>query len=97
MFDDMLNRKKWSYVQKDPQRSMRNQEMYRTQVWNNLNHLPDSRISLVMREDGLKSDQKGCTRILQKLYEDFQNEDIKIQTLRTDRYKQLKKLHDRHE
>lgn len=66
---------------------MRNQDMYRTQVWNNLNHLPESRIDLIMRNDGLKSDQKGCTRILQKLYEDFQNEDIKINKLRNDREK----------
>jgi hypothetical protein len=78
LFDDLLNKKKWGYINKDPSRSVKHADMYRTQVWNHLNHLPDSRVDLIMRKDGLKMDFMGCTRILEKMYEDFQNEDIKI-------------------
>ena len=51
-----MNKKKWSYISKDPAKSLKNVDMYRTQIWNHLNHLPESRIDLVMRNDGLKSD-----------------------------------------
>jgi hypothetical protein len=69
-FDDLLSRKKWRNVQKDPYRTLKDENNDKSAYWAHLNDLPKSRVDLLISDSILESDRKSCDRILNRIYED---------------------------
>ena len=71
LFEDLINRKKWRQVCKDPSKTMRdvgfNDER---QLWTNLNSMPASRVNLLLDDRVIDHDRQGCDNILNKIYGD---------------------------
>jgi hypothetical protein len=70
LFDDLLSRKKWRNVQKDPYRTLKDEKDDKLAYWTHLNNLPKSRVDLLISDNILESDRKSCDRILNRIYED---------------------------
>lgn len=56
----MLLRNKWAYVQKDPERSLRNESMDMISYWQQLNNLPRKAVNNIVNDKIIKLDKKAC-------------------------------------
>ena len=71
LVNELLNRKKWKSVAKDPLKSLRSESIEKTQNWPHLNNLPQSQVDLIVSEHLISKDRESCDKILTHIYEDF--------------------------
>jgi hypothetical protein len=90
-------KKKWTNVNKDPSKGIKDQNTTQT-YWHLLNHLPQKGVDNIVNDKIINYDKSSCEHILKKYYESIQNEEFKkenIQTERQDLLLKLKQQHDR--
>lgn len=96
LVDELLNRKKWKSVAKDPLKSLKDENLDKTQYWTHLNNLPPSRVDLLVSEQIIQKDRESCDRILSQIYQDSLTESDKKSIRALEREKAIGKLHRRH-
>merc|ERR1711893_42886 len=89
-------RKKWTNVNKDPVKGMKDDFMNRHQYWGTLNHLPAKGVEKVVTDKILAMDKESCDRILQGILEEKQIDDFKREQQASLRNDLREKLSQRH-
>jgi hypothetical protein len=64
-------------VQKDPSRTLKDQNIDTTQYWQLLNNLPQKGVDRVVTKLVLNADKQSCSRILTRIFEQKKYEDDK--------------------
>ena len=97
LFEELSMRKKWSNVNKDPVKGLRDGYMNRNNYWGGmLNHLPSKGVDRIVTDQILKMDKESCENILQGILEEKQIDDLKRAQLQANRQHLRNKLSDRH-
>jgi len=90
-------RRKWSNVNKDPTKGLKDEGLNKNSLWSMLNHLPSKGVDKVVTDKILQMDKESCDRILQNILYEKQVQDMKCerqQLLRQDMRNKLKQRHD---
>ena len=63
-------RRKWTNVNKDPVKGMKDDFMNKNSYWGTLNHLPAKGVGKIVTDKILDMDRQTCDRILQNILQD---------------------------
>ena len=77
LFEELAMRRKWTNVNKDPVKGMKDDFMNKNSYWGTLNHLPAKGVGKIVTDKILDMDRQTCDRILQNILQDKQIDDIK--------------------
>ena len=95
LVEELLNKKKWSQVHRDPSRQMKLKDLNSNSYFD-VNSLPKNQRDLVVNKKMIADDKKTCDRILNGLLSEKKDEEIKKNLLAKDREMQRIKLRERH-
>lgn len=76
LFDELVNKKKQTYVEKNTQRALKDQNL-NNNYWNLLNHLPSNQVSNIVTPLVLKMDKRSCDNLLKEILKEKKEEDQK--------------------
>lgn len=96
LVEELLLKKKWRNVQKDPLRALNDQSLDKSAYWQSLNSLPPQQVAKVVTGKVLKYDKDSCDTILQKILSLKQAEDGKRERQLRDRQVLRNRLIERH-
>ena len=96
LVEELLLKKKWRNVQKDPQRSLNDQSLDVSSYWQQLNNLPAKGVDKIVNPTILKYDKNSCDYILKRILDSKQKEDAKLEVQMRDRHNLRQKLRDKH-
>ena len=69
VFEELSAKKKWTYVTKNPERAMKEQNTNH-QYWNLLNNLPTKKVDEIVTKSILEMDKRSCENLLQSILEE---------------------------
>ena len=64
LFEELSMRKKWSNVNKDPVKALKDQHLHKNSYWSMLNHLPGKGVERIVTDKIIDMDKVSCDRIL---------------------------------
>ena len=64
LVEDLLLRRKWKNLQKDPSQALRMQSLDTQSYWQNLNSLPKKAVNQCVNKRIIEKDRVSCDRIL---------------------------------
>lgn len=76
MFEELMNRKKWTHISKNSSKAIKEQEM-NNHYWNLLNHAPPSQVKNIVTDRVLDMDKRSCDNLLNAILEEKRLEDDK--------------------
>ena len=79
LFDELANRKKWTYVSKNSSKAIKDYNLNRN-YWNLLNHMPKSQVNNIVTKRVLEMDQMSCDNLLNAILEEKREDDFKKRT-----------------
>ena len=94
--EELLLKKKWRNVQKDPLKAINDQHLDTSSYWQQLNQLPPNAIEKIVNSRILDYDKSGCDTILKKILDQKQIEDSKRNLQAEERERLRNKLRARH-
>jgi hypothetical protein len=97
LFEELLLKKQWQIVQRDPSKTVKDQDVDMSSYWPGFNALPESSVKLLVNKSILAADKKGCDYILNRIFTDKQHQDSKITIQSKERDFLRQKLRLRHE
>ncbi len=80
LFDEIANRKKWTYVCKNTQKALKDQNI-NNNFWGYLNHMPKNQVNCIVTKRVLQMDKRSCDNLLNAILEDKKEEDFKKRTI----------------
>ena len=95
--EDIMNRRKWKNVKKDPQEALRKEKSDSFSYWATLNALPKKAVKQCVNKRIIDKDRISCDNILKGLFEDQVKEEAVKEAKRQERLKMRQTLHRRHE
>ena len=96
LVEELMLKKKWRNVQKDPQRALNDQSLDVSSYWQQLNNLPSQGVDKIVNPRILKYDKNSCDYILKRILDSKQKEDAKHEVQMRDRVQLRGKLRDKH-
>ncbi len=96
LVEELLLKRKWRNVQKDPTRAINDQHQDTSSYWQALNQLPPEAIGKIVNQRILNYDKGSCDSILKRILNTKQHEDAKRSLQQEDRAKLREKLRRRH-
>lgn len=97
LVDELLLKRKWRNVQRDPSRSLKDQSLDTSSYWQQLNNLPQKGIEQIVNDRIVDKDRQSCDFILKNIYEDKEKADAKQGLIQQERQKLRTKLRERHQ
>lgn len=95
LFDEIANKKKWSYIRKNTTKAIRDQDM-NNNYWNLLNHVSKSQVKSIVTPNVLNMDKRSCDGLLKEILKEKIADDAKKNLVQQERGLLRNKLALRH-
>eukprot|EP00347_Sterkiella_histriomuscorum_P001141 403373167 len=96
IFDELAMKMRWTHVQKDPTKGLKDLQTFRLDSLNLVNHLPQEKVDKIVTSKVLKFDQDSCKMILENILKEQQTKDFKMNSQKIDREQLRKRLKTSH-
>jgi len=95
LFDEIANKKKWSYIRKNTTKAIKDQDM-NNNYWNLLNHVSKSQVKSIVTPNVLNMDKRSCDGLLKEILKEKIADDAKKNLVQQERWLLRNKLALRH-
>jgi len=76
LFDELASKKKWTHVQKNGSKAIKDQSLNNS-YWDQINHSPKAAVDILVTPTVLKMDRASCDHLLKAILEEKKDEDYK--------------------
>ena len=85
MFDEVSNRRKWSYVKKNTTKALKDQGILSNNYWQLLNHVSKKQVNSIVTKNILNMDKRSCDSLLKGILKEKMQDDDKKSLIQKER------------